>query len=299
MERILTYIIENNSHGLRVEQFLRKKGFSRQNLTELKKLWGSTLINKTPCRQNECLNAKDVLTVYIRETVSSENIIPVELPLDIVYEDEDLLIVNKPAGMPIHTSRTNCCNTLANALAWYFEQQNKPFIYRCTNRLDRDTSGLTIIAKHMVSCSILSDMVHNNKISREYLGIVRGHLKPAFGKIDAPLSRKPGPVIERIVDYQNGESAVTHYRVLAEKNGHSLVSLQLETGRTHQIRIHMKHLGYPLVGDYLYNPDMECISRQALHSYRLRFTHPVTGKAMCFTAPLPKDMQRLGFPKQP
>lgn len=296
MERILTYTIDHDNQGLRVEQFLRRKGYSRQNLTELKKVWGNILVNKIPYRLNERLNSGDILTVAIREEASSDGIVPVCLPPDIIYEDEDLLIVNKPAGMPIHPSRSNSCNTLANALAWYFRQQNKPFIYRCTNRLDRDTSGLTIIAKHMVSCSILSDMVRSNRISREYLGIIRGHIEPLSGTINAPLSRKPGPVIERTVDFENGEPAITHYRLLEEKNGHSLISLHLETGRTHQIRIHMKYLGYPLIGDYLYNPDMECISRQALHSYRLQFAHPITGAPMDFTAPLPTDMQVFGFP---
>ena len=130
-------------------------------------------------------------------------------------------------------------------------------------------------------------------IRREYPAIVRGQIRPLTGTIDAPLSRKPDSIIERTVDFQQGEYAVTHYRLLKEANGHSLVSLILETGRTHQIRIHLKHLGYPLVGDYLYNPDMEHISRQALHSYRITFPHPITGQNMQFTAPLPEDMKNI------
>ena len=235
------------------------------------------------------------LTIRIQENECSEKIPPTELPLNIIYEDEDILVINKPAGMPIHPSQNNYYNSLANALAWYYEQQGKPFIFRCTNRLDRDTSGLTIIAKHMVSSSILSQMVREHTISREYRAIVRGSVTPPCGTIDAPLSRKPGSIIERTVDFEHGERAVTHYQVLEEKNGHSLVSLHLETGRTHQIRIHMKYLGFPLIGDYLYNPDMEFMSRQALHSYRMQFTHPITGEHMDFIASLPEDMQVLGF----
>lgn len=144
--------------------------------------------------------------------------------------------------MPIPPSLNNYTNSLANALAWYYQQQGKPFIFRCCNRLDRDTSGLTVVAKHLVSGNILSTMTKN---------------------------------------------------LVREANGHSLVSLQLETGRTHQIRIHLKHLGFPLVGDYLYNPDMEYISRQALHSFRLSFPHPITGEVMDFTAPLPEDMRNI------
>ena len=210
-----------------------------------------------------------------------------------MYEDEDIIVINKPAGMPIHPSLNNYTNSMANALAWYYQEQGKPFIFRCCNRLDRDTSGLTVVAKHLVSGNILSDMVRRRDIHREYLAIVRGHVSPEAGTINAPLARKPGTIIERTVDWDQGETAITHYCVVEERNGHSLVSLRLETGRTHQIRIHMKYLGYPLIGDYLYNPDMEYIGRQALHSHRLSFTHPITGEPMEFTAPLPKDMKKV------
>ena len=169
----------------------------------------------------------------------------------------------------------------------------KPFIFRCVNRLDRDTSGLTIIAKHVVSAAILSSMNARREIHREYRAIVRGHLTPESGVITAPLGRKDSSIIERTVDFDHGEKAVTYYQFLEEKNGHSLVSLRLGTGRTHQIRIHMKYIGFPLVGDYLYNPDMEYITRQALHSYRLTFLHPITGQKMDFTAPLPDDMKKI------
>ena len=145
----------------------------------------------------------------------------------------------------------------------------------------------------MLSSAVLSDMAVRHAITREYLAIVLGVVTPASGTITAPLSRKPGSIIERCVDFEHGERAVTHYKTLETKNGHSLVSLQLETGRTHQIRIHMKYLGYPLIGDYLYNPDMELIDRQALHSHCLRFLHPITGRQMTFTADLPEDMARL------
>ena len=213
-----------------------------------------------------------------------------ELPLDIVYEDDDLIVINKPAGMPIHPSLNNYRNSLANALMYYYTKQNKPFIFRCTNRLDRDTSGLTVIAKHLVSSSILSQMAVRHEITREYLAIVRGPVTPSQGTINAPIGRAGTSLIERKIDPEHGENAVTHYRVITEKNGHSLVSLILETGRTHQIRVHMKYIGHPLIGDYLYNPDMEFISRQALHSHRLSFRHPITGKTMEFEAPLPEDM---------
>lgn len=293
MNRRLTYKITTADNDIRIEQFLRRKGYSRQNLVELKKMPQSILVNGEWLHLNEKLHTDDTLTIHIQETESSKLIPPVYMPLDIVYEDEDLIVVNKPAGMPIHPSMDNYTNSLANALAYYYKEQNLPFVFRCTNRLDRDTSGLTVIAKHMLSSNILSRMTKDHEIQREYFAIVRGKLTPGNGIIHAPLSRKPGSIIERCVDFENGETAITHYQSEGYFNGHTLVRLQLETGRTHQIRIHLKYIGFPLVGDYLYNPDMEFINRQALHSCHLSFVHPITGNQMDFTAPLPDDMQHI------
>ena len=293
MNRNIDYIIDEDSAGLRVEQFLRRKRYSGQNLSEIKRMPKSILVNGVHYYMRQELSKGDHLQVRICETQNSEKIPPTKLPLDIIYEDEDLLVLNKPAGMPIHPSLNNYTNSMANALAYYFQSQGKPFIFRCCNRLDRDTSGLTIVSKHLVSGSILSDMTKYREVHREYLAIARGSVTPSEGTIQAPLGRKEGTIIERTVDWEHGENAVTHYKVVKEANGHSLVSLRLETGRTHQIRIHMKYLGYPLIGDYLYNPDMEYMTRQALHSHHMEFTHPITGEHMSFTAPLPEDMARV------
>lgn len=268
MNRTIQYTITEKDSGLRIEQFLRRRGYSGQNLAEIKRMPKSILVNGVHYYMRQILTAGDILQVIICETKNSEKIPPVEIPLDIIYEDEDIIVINKPAGMPIHPSMNNYYNSLANALAWYYQEQEKPFIFRCCNRLDRDTSGLTVVSKHLVSGSILSTMTKNREVHREYLAIVKGSVTPAAGTICAPLARK-------------------------EANGHSLVSLKLETGRTHQIRIHMKHLGFPLIGDYLYNPDMEHISRQALHSHHMEFAHPITGEWMSFTAPLPADMANI------
>lgn len=293
MNRNIDYIIDEDSAGLRVEQFLRRKRYSGQNLSEIKRMPKSILVNGVHYYMRQELSKGDHLQVRICETKNSEKIPPTNLPLDIIYEDEDLLVLNKPAGMPIHPSLNNYTNSIANALAYYFQSQGKPFIFRCCNRLDRDTSGLTIVSKHLVSGSILSDMTKYREVHREYLAIARGSVTPSEGTIQAPLGRKEGTIIERTVNWEHGEDAVTHYKVVKEANGHSLVSLRLETGRTHQIRIHMKYLGYPLIGDYLYNPDMEYMTRQALHSHHMEFTHPITGEHMSFTAPLPEDMARV------
>lgn len=291
MNRTINYQIDETAAGLRVEQFLKRKGYSSQNISSIKHMPESILVNGIHYYMRQELAEGDCLSVRISETKCSDKIPPVELPLDIVYEDEDIIVLNKPAGMPIHPSLNNYYNTMANALAWYYQEQDKPFIFRCCNRLDRDTSGLTVVAKHLVSAGILSSMTGRREVHREYLAIASGHVTPETGTISAPLGRKPGTIIERMVDWDNGETAITHYHVVKTTRHYSLVALKLETGRTHQIRIHMKHLGYPLIGDYLYNPDMRHIGRQALHSHKLSFCHPITGEMMSFTAPLPDDMQ--------
>lgn len=301
MNRTITYQISAGDHGQKISGFLKARHYSSQNLIDLKKRNDSVLLNGQPVFQNVKIKEGDELTIHIVEEEVSMHVPPVDLPIDIVYEDEDLLVVNKPAGMPIHTSMKNYDNTLANALAYYFEKQNKPFVYRCINRLDRDTSGLTLIAKHGVSAGILGSMVAAKSggvedmpsLTREYLAIVRGRIGEESGMIDAPLARKGGSIIERVVDFEKGERAVTHYQVLKYENGHTLVRLRLQTGRTHQIRVHMKYIGHGLIGDYLYNPDMEYMTRQALHSHKLCFVHPMTWEPMEFVAPMPPDMQRV------
>lgn len=301
MERILTYTITHNHIPDTIQGFLQKQGYSSQIIKELKKMPESVLINGRWEYMRHCLSPGETLTIHIQESSSSEKIPPVEMFLDIVYEDEDIIVINKPAHMPIHPSLNHYYNSLANGLAWYFSKRNKPFIFRCINRLDRDTSGLTIVAKHMLSAGILSSMAAARQIHREYLAIVAGRICPESGTVDAPIARVGDSIIERCVDFEKGEHAVTHYALKEYKNGYSLLSIHLETGRTHQIRVHMKHIGFPLIGDSLYHPEYaylkeqtsSVIARQALHSHRLQFLHPITGEVMDFTAPLPADMQRV------
>lgn len=301
MERVITYQVKAPMPGQKISGFLKNLGYSSQNRIDLKKDPKAIWLNGEWVRQNHLLSDGDTLKVYIHETENSDQIVPVQLPVDIVYEDEDLMVVNKPAGMPIHPSRRNPDNSLGNALAWYFKEQNRPFVFRCMNRLDRDTSGLTIIAKHSISAAMLGEMTAAKTkegpgaegIKKEYLAIVRGTVMPQRGTVNAPIARRESEHLERMVDFVHGDHAVTHYEVLEESDGYSLVRLLLETGRTHQIRVHMQYIGHPLIGDFLYNPDMESIGRQALHAWRLTFTHPITGEHMCFTVPLPEDMSRI------
>lgn len=286
MNRVLTYEITAEQAGTKIGDFLRRAGYSRHVIIHLKKTENGILLNGEWAYVGQFLKEGDHLEISIIESESSEQIVPAELPLDIVYEDEDLLIINKPADMPIHPSINNYDNTLANALMWYYQQKGETFVYRCINRLDRDTTGLLIVAKNMLSGGILSDMSKKREIHREYLAIAEGEV-PQEGVIDAPIARKEESVIERCVDFEKGDRAVTHYWRLDYRNGYSLVRLKLETGRTHQIRVHMKYIGYPLTGDYLYNPDYRILDHQALHSWKLAFRHPVTGAQMQFKADPP------------
>ena len=294
MNRTITYLISDKDAGFTIEQNLRHRGYSAKNITHLKKTPESVLLNGIWVHMTHRLTSGDELVIRIVEEQSSERVPPVEHPIHIVYEDEDILVIDKQAGMPIHPSLNNYYNSLANALAWYFEQQKKPFIFRCVNRLDRDTSGLLIIAKHMLSACILSDQMVKRQIRREYRAVVCGNLPPE-GTITVPIARVPGSTIMRQTDFENGEYACTHFTKLSynSKNGLSYISLRRDTGRTHQIRVHMAHIGHPLPGDFLYHPDYRFINRQPLHSFRLDFIHPLTKEPMTFFAPLPDDMASL------
>ena len=302
MKRILTYPITESDSDQRIYDFLCHHGYSRHIRTWLKQHPGSVRLNGEEALFYFPLKNGDLLEISLEEEHPSENIVPVDLPIHIIYEDEDLMVIDKPADMPVHPSIGNYENTLANAAAWYFHRQDIPFVFRCINRLDRDTTGLLILAKHMLSGAILSDQMKKRAIHRTYLAITEGKTDPA-GTIDSPIGRTDQSLILRQVDHENGDSACTHYlqkcwhpktfypeTLPVLQDGLSLVQLQLETGRTHQIRVHMTSIGHPLIGDTLYNPETALMNRQALHSYRLAFTHPVTGVSLEFTSPLPEDM---------
>ena len=296
MERTLEYIITNEFHNKTIEQFLKAQEFPHQAIVQLKKTQEGILRNGIWAYTSEKLSTDDVLSLHLVEDISESNITPIFVSLNIVYEDEDLLIIDKPANMPIHPSMNHHEDTVANGLMYYFNKKGQKFTFRAINRLDRDTSGLTMVAKHLLSGGILSRQVSTKEIKRTYRAICEGQI-PKSGTIDAPIARVADSTIERCVDFERGERAITHFKRLDydSKKNLSLVELRLETGRTHQIRVHLKYLGYPIIGDFLYHPNYTYCQRQALHSASLNFIHPITKKEMHFTSPLPEDLKRI-FP---
>ncbi len=273
--------------------FLKDKHYSRSVIIQLKKTKNGILVNGEWAYVNHILKKGELLTIQLTEpgedSLSGQKILPAKLEFSIVYEDKDLLVADKPAGMPVHPSIGHDKNTLANAVCYHAQQRHESYPFRCINRLDRDTSGMAIIAKNAYSSCILYEQMRERSIQRTYYAIAEG-MVPWEGTINAPIARKEHTILERAVD-PAGEPAVTHFQTLARNNGLSYVKLWLDTGRTHQIRVHMRHIGHPLIGDFLYNPNDSRMERQALHAGNLRFTHPVSGQPMQLAAPLPEDMR--------
>lgn len=295
--RQITYTIEKEDAGVSVASFLKKHGYSKQVIVRLKKTENGIVHNGSWAHINDTLLPGEALVVTLVDEPANPDIIPVPLPFGVVYEDEDLIVIDKPAGMPVHPSIRHPKDTLANALYAHNLKNGVSYPFRCMNRLDRDTTGLTIVAKHCLAAAILGSQVKDRSMQRTYAAICAGAV-PGSGSITARIARKNGSMVERVVSETDGEAAVTHFTRIDYRRdlGLSFVLLRLETGRTHQIRVHMKHIGHPLIGDFLYNP-LYCdapvpgkMKRQALHACQIVFVHPVTGASMEFCAPLPPDM---------
>lgn len=296
MTRKIQYKIQAQDDGQSIGTFLKEREYSRAVIIALKKTKIGIQKNGTWACVNEILRTGDLLEICLIEEDSSLNIVPRQCALDVLYEDEDILVVSKPYDTPIHPSVNNYENTLANGVMHYFKQQGMPYVFRCINRLDRDTTGATIIAKNMISASILSKRMKERGLRRTYIAFVEGLIETE-GYIDLPIGRMEGTIIKRQVDEKEGKRAVTHYRRLhvinIEGQTVSVVALRLETGRTHQIRVHMSHMGHPLLGDFLYNENNRMLTRQGLHATEIGFSHPITGEDMHIMAPLSKDMAML------
>lgn len=238
---------------------------------------------------NYIMHPGDILRIEMNEGKS--NIQSSDIPIDIVYEDEDIAVINKPHSMPTHPSFKHQNDTLANALMYHFEQNNEDHIFHAVNRLDNDTSGLMIAAKNSYSHHKLSIQTMNKILKRKYTAIVCGKT-PQSGIINLPLGREETSIIKRNVCFW-GKYALTKYKTITETNKYSLCEIELLTGRTHQIRVHFSYIGYPLAGDRMYGGLCDEISRTALHSSYCEFIHPVSGEKMLFSQDMPADMKNI------
>lgn len=284
--------------GLTVFDLLRRRmHISTGTLTLLKNSPTGITVNGVRVTVRHRLSAGERLSLDLAdktETGTSE-IIPKKLPLSVLFEDDDIIVADKPAGMPTHPTHGHLDDTLANALAYRAAVRGEPFVFRPANRLDRNTSGIVLLAKNRFAASRLYEEMKRGAIRKTYVAITEGVPSPASGRVDAPIARADEGILMRVVR-DDGTPSVTDYSVMrTSRDGkYALIALRPLTGRTHQIRVHMAHIGCPLIGDFLYGRECpEIIERHALHAVRLEFDHPTTGKLIRMSSPLPADMLRV------
>lgn len=289
---VLKYIIKPTDNYVNLKDLLKTYfEISDRLLVKLKhnqKLY----INNSLAFVNAPLNIGDIVTVELDFIEDNSNIVPIEMALDIVFEDESLLVINKHSGIPVHPSMEHFEDSLSNGIKFYFDKIGLHKIIRPVNRLDKDTSGLVIFAKNEYVQECLVKQMKTKKFVKEYIALCNGNFEKTNGTINASIARKPNSIIERCIS-SKGDNAITHFKVIKNKANYSIVKCILETGRTHQIRVHMAYIGHPLLGDTLYGSTSSLISRQALHAYKTSFIHPITKQKLELTAEIPADFEKL------
>ena len=292
--RRLTFSLPPGSPPAVVDRVLRRQlGLSGTVIRRIKWLEDGILIDGRRVTTRALLSPGEVLSVRLSDPVPRSGVVPAPGPLDLVYEDGDVVVINKAPGVLVHPGHGHFSDTLGNFLMDYYKKNGAEGDFHPVHRLDKGTSGLLVVARHPHAQEVLKRQLHTPLFRRIYLAVCEGTPVPPAGTVDASIAPVPGSLIARQVD-SAGQAARTHYRVLSSAGGRSLVELELDTGRTHQIRVHMAHLGHPLTGDFLYGTEAPgLISRPALHSAALTFRHPITGADLSFTAPLPPDMEAL------
>ncbi len=292
MERNLEFTITDKYSGCSIKDILYNHyKMSSRLISKLKRNKGILLNGKSEF-VTMSVEKGDILKIVL-PSETSENIVSTPMSLNVVYEDSDIMIINKSPDLPVHPCQGNYDHTLANGVMNYWKKRGCQYVFRPVHRLDKNTSGLILIAKNQYAHQQLSGQAMNKQLIRKYVAIVHGLINKPEGVIILPIARKPGSIIERMIS-EKGQESITCYKVLKKLNSLTMVELSLRTGRTHQIRVHMSYIGHSLVGDWLYgNEDCELIKRHALHSCSLRFTHPVTRKTMRFDCDIPKDMKDL------
>lgn len=290
---LIEYLAKDTEDGVKLDSILRNKlELSRRLIISLKKN-NSIFLNGSPTYTNIKVKSGDKISVNIIKE-ESQNIEPEEMSLEIVFEDNDLLVVNKQPGIVVHPTKGHPTGTLSNGLIYHWRKKGENTIVRLVNRLDRDTSGLIIIAKNQFSHQAMAKQLESNLVEKIYYAVAHGNIDNDEGTIDLPIDRPSYDSIKRTV-MDEGQKAVTHYKVIERYRDADLLKINLETGKTHQIRVHLSHIGHPLYGDTLYgtSDDSGFIQRQALHAYTLAFNHPRTGDRLNLKAELPDDMADL------
>lgn len=286
----LAYV--NSSKYSNVKEVLKAEfSMSDRLLLKLKKL-DKIYLNGNVTSVNHPVLENNLIECYLDYEEDNSNIVPTEMPLNIIYEDEAYIVVNKPAGIPVHPSTDHYTDSLSNGIAFYFNQIGLKKKIRPVNRLDKDTSGIVIFAKNEYIQECLVRQMKSKEFIKKYIAVVNGNLDNLEGTINAPIARKEGSIIERCVS-ETGDIAITHYKVLKRKTDFDIVECILETGRTHQIRVHFAYLGHSLLSDTLYGTSSSLINRQALHAYKVEFTHPLSKKKVKYIATVPEDLNKL------
>lgn len=286
----IEHTIKNNNKNIN-QILLNELSISSRLLYKLIKK-NKILLNDNICDTRNFANIGEKITIDFNYEENNSNIVPTKMHLNIIFEDDWFLIINKPAGIAVHPSILHYSDSLCNGVKYHFDSICLKKKIRPVNRLDLNTSGLVIFAKCEYIQECLITQMKNNQFQKEYLAICEGIFEKKSDTIDLPISRKENSIIERCIS-KTGQPSITHYQILKEYNNYSLVKCVLETGRTHQIRVHLSAIGHCLIGDSLYGSTSSFIDRQALHCYKLQFLHPITKKIMDFVSEIPYDFKNL------